>query len=88
MERYTQYLGIAAGICTAVSMLPQLFKIIREKEAENISYFMISILMLGLAGWVGYGVLKKDAPIIVTNAFSFVVNAVMLGFSIKYKQRG
>jgi MtN3 and saliva related transmembrane protein len=87
MTEYTQYIGIGAGICTAVSMLPQLFKIIREKKAEDISYYMIAVLLIGLAGWVAYGVLKKDIPIIITNAFSFALNTVVLIFSIKYKQR-
>jgi MtN3 and saliva related transmembrane protein len=87
MAEYTQYVGIGAGICTAVSMLPQLFKILREKKAEDISYYMIAVLLIGLAGWVAYGILKKDTPIIVTNAFSFTVNMAMLLFAIKYKQR-
>ena len=87
MTEYTQYIGIGAGICTAVSMLPQLFKIVREKKAEDISYYMIAVLLIGLAGWVTYGVLKTDIPIIVTNAFSFALNTVVLFFSIKYKKR-
>ena len=79
------YIGIAAGVCTAVSLLPQLIKIIREKKAENISYFMIAILLLGLAGWIAYGFLRKDAPLILTNIFSFIVNVLMMIFSVKYK---
>jgi MtN3 and saliva related transmembrane protein len=84
---YTQYVGIGAGILTAISMLPQLVKIIREKKAENISGFMLVLLLLGLAGWVFYGVLKNDFPIIITNSFSFLVNLAILFFSIRYKNR-
>jgi len=87
MSEYSQYVGAIAGIFTAASMIPQLFKIIRTKKAENISYFMILILLLGLAGWVWYGILKKDYPVILTNSFSFLLNIVMLGFSIKYKSK-
>ena len=86
MDEITNYIGIGAGILTGVSMLPQLVKIIKEKKAENISYFMLFILMTGLAGWVWYGARKSDLPIIGTNAFSFIINALVLIFSIKYKK--
>ena len=83
---YSSYVGIGAGVLTGISMLPQLFKIIKEKKAENISYFMLFLLLAGLGGWVWYGILKNDYPIIITNGFSFLVNLTIIGFSIKYKE--
>ena len=86
MADISLYVGIGAGAFTAFSLVPQLFKIIREKEAENISYFMLAILLTGIGGWIWYGFLKKDLPIIITNGFSFVVNLLVLFYSIKYKR--
>ncbi|HEV7782433.1 MAG TPA: SemiSWEET transporter [Chitinophagaceae bacterium] len=86
MGEYSEYVGIGAGVLTGISMLPQLFKIIKEKKAENISYFMLFLLLAGLGGWVWYGILRNDYPIIITNGFSFLVNLTIIGFSIKYKQ--
>ena len=87
MEEYSKYIGIVAGILTSVSLLPQLIKIIKEKKAENISVPMLLILLFGLAGWAWYGILKKDYPIIITNGFSFIINSIIIGFSLKYKKR-
>lgn len=87
MEAPQQIIGIVAGICTAVSLLPQLIKILREKKVEDISYFMLLILMTGLAGWVWYGILIEDYPIIVTNSFSFLVNVAILILRFKYRER-
>ena len=87
MSDYSLYIGISAGVCTAMSMLPQLIKIIKEKEANDISFFMLIMLLAGIAGWVWYGVLKNDYPIIITNGFSFIVNALIIGFSVKYKTK-
>jgi MtN3 and saliva related transmembrane protein len=87
MDDYTLYIGIGAGACTALSLLPQLFKIIKEKKADDISYFMLFILLAGLGGWICYGILKNDYPIIVTNGFSFLANLLIIGFSIKYKNK-
>ncbi|CAN5441863.1 hypothetical protein BH10BAC2_BH10BAC2_36250 [soil metagenome] len=78
LENITQLIGISAAVLTAGSMLPQLFKIIKEKKAESISILMISILMCGLGLWIWYGIIKKDYPIIFTNIFSFIVNMFMI----------
>ena len=82
-----QLVGIIAGICTGVSLLPQLIKIIKEKKADGVSYGMLVILVVGLAGWVYYGLLREDYPIIITNAFSFLVNTFIIVLSIRYKSK-
>ena len=87
MKNYSLYVGIAAGICTGISLLPQLIKIIKEKKAESISFFMLLILLAGVGGWIWYGILKKDYPIILTNSFSFIINLLIIGFSMKYKKQ-
>jgi MtN3 and saliva related transmembrane protein len=66
-------------------MLPQLFKIIKEKKADDISFGMLIVLLAGIAGWIWYGIVKTDYPIIATNSFSFLVNSVVLGLSVRYK---
>lgn len=85
MKNISIYIGIGAGICTAISLLPQLIKIIKNKKAEDLSLFMLIILLVGLAGWVWYGILRKDYPIIITNAFSFLINVMIIIFSAMYR---
>jgi MtN3 and saliva related transmembrane protein len=85
MKNFELYVGVFAGICTAISLLPQLLKIIREKKANAISYRMLAILMLGLITWIVYGSLKSDFPIILTNSFSLVLNILIVIFTVKYK---
>lgn len=87
MPDQTQLIGIFAGICTGISLLPQLIKIIKEKKVDDISFFMLIILMVGLAGWVWYGILKEDYPIIVTNSFSFLVNCAIIFFRVRFQRK-
>jgi len=87
MKGFELYVGLFAGMCTAISLLPQLVKIIREKRANAISYGMLSILMLGLISWIAYGVIKNDYPIIITNGLSLALNILIVIFTIKYKTR-
>jgi MtN3 and saliva related transmembrane protein len=82
----TQVTGITASVFTGISLLPQLVKIIKEKKAEDISLLTIAILFTGLSLWTVYGVLKKDYIIIISNAFSLVVNVLIVIFTLKYKE--
>lgn len=84
MKISNEMVGILAGVLTSTAMIPQLIKTIKEKNAENISPFMVIILILGTGTWSYYGVLKDDLPIIITNGFSCLVNSVMLFFKIKF----
>ena len=85
MKNFELYIGLFAGICTAISLFPQLLKIIREKKANAISYGMLSILMLGLISWIIYGSVKSDYPIILTNSVSLILNILIVIFTVKYK---
>ncbi|MCD6012296.1 MAG: hypothetical protein K0Q79_2158 [Flavipsychrobacter sp.] len=82
---YDNLIGIAAGVCTALSLLPQLIKMIKEKKATDISLRMLIVLLTGLCLWVWYGILKEDWPIILTNIASLVVNLLIIGFRWYYK---
>ncbi|HEX6225855.1 MAG TPA: SemiSWEET transporter [Chryseolinea sp.] len=86
-EKFTEIIGIAAGICTGVSLLPQIIKMVREKKAHDISLFYLLVLLLGLSLWTYYGILKNDIPIIATNAFSMVLNMTMIVLGTIYKRR-
>lgn len=85
-ETWTQIIGLAAGVCTAVSLLPQLIKIIREKRAEQLSLFYLFTLLLGLGLWIAYGFLRTDLPIILTNIASAVLNIAVIVLSIRYRK--
>jgi MtN3 and saliva related transmembrane protein len=87
LNDYTQYIGIVAGALTSISLLPQLIKIIREKKADGVSLGMFIVLLIGIGGWIWYGIEKQDYPIIITNGFSFTVNLLILIFSLKYKAK-
>ncbi len=80
-------IGIVASIGTAMSMVPQLTKLIKEKKADGISVFMLLVLFIGVGCWVAYGILKKDWIIIISNSFSFIVNMVLTILTIRFKKK-
>jgi MtN3 and saliva related transmembrane protein len=82
-----QTIGIIAGICTSSSIIPQIIKTVKTKTANDVSPFMFIILVLGTGLWAFYGVAKSDLPIIITNAFSFLLNIFMLILNFRYKKK-
>jgi len=79
-----QILGIFAGVTTSFSSIPQLIKVIKTKEAKDVSVKMLIVLIIGMALWIVYGYLRKDLPLLLTNSFSLLLNAILLGARIKY----
>lgn len=84
---YEQWVGIIAGAFTSTAMLPQIIKTFREKKAENISLVMILVLLTGISGWIYYGFLRDDLPIIITNGISLILNVILLILHWQYEDK-
>lgn len=80
-------LGITAGVLTSISMVPQLIKVLKEKNVDDISWVMLLVLISGLSLWVWYGFLKDEMPIILSNSFAVILNVCLLIIYIIYKKR-
>ncbi|MNK25568.1 PQ loop repeat protein [compost metagenome] len=80
-------LGLVAGILTSVAMMPQLIKVLKDKNVEDISVMMLLVLISGLSLWVWYGILQKEWPIILSNAFSVLVNITLLTCCLIFKKK-
>jgi MtN3 and saliva related transmembrane protein len=77
--------GILASALTATSLIPQLTKLIKEKQSQDLSVVMLLVLLGGLALWIYYGALKEDLIIIISNSFAFLINVCTLYLALHYK---
>ena len=84
---WTDVLGLAAGICTTLSVVPQIKKAWETKKVEDVSPGMFSILIDGVFLWVVYGITQKDMPIIATNGVSLALNGLMLFLMLRYRKK-
>lgn len=80
-------IGVSASILCSICSVPQLIKIIKEKNAKSISLVMLGFLIAGLLLWTYYGILVKDYIIIVSNAFTVIINVLVLSFAGFYKYK-
>jgi len=62
-------LGLVAGAVTSIGFIPQLIRAYRTKKLDDVSYYMPTILSIGMFLWLIYGVFSNALPIIVANAF-------------------
>ncbi|MBK1895286.1 SemiSWEET transporter [Chryseobacterium paridis] len=79
-------LGIIAGTLTSIAMLPQLIKVLKEKNVDDISWIILLVLISGLSLWIYYGILKDELPIILSNAFAVLMNISLLVCYIIYRK--
>ncbi|MHA6697040.1 SemiSWEET transporter [Chryseobacterium sp. A301] len=80
-------IGTVAGVLTSVAMLPQLIKVLKEKNAQDLSLLTLGVLITGLSLWVWYGILKQEWPIILSNGFAVLVNLTLLVSAFVFKKK-
>lgn len=74
----TEAVGIVAGVLTTASFLPQVFKILRERDTASISLAMYGAFTIGVFFWLVYGVLIWSPSIMVTNSLTLVLSGTVL----------
>ncbi len=87
MLEWTVILGLVAGICTTVAVIPQIKKAWQTKKVEDVSPGMFIVLIIGVFLWIMYGITQNDLPIIATNGISLGLNGFMLYLMLRYKKK-
>jgi MtN3 and saliva related transmembrane protein len=81
---YIDMIGIIAGLLIIVSFIPQLFTIIKNRSARDISIAMYLLLLVAQILWMVYGILKSDLQIIATNAITAFLTILIIGLSLYF----
>jgi MtN3 and saliva related transmembrane protein len=71
-------LGTLAAILTTGSFLPQALHTLRTRDVSGISLAMYAAFTAGVALWLAYGIAIGEWPIIVANAVTLALAAVIL----------
>ncbi len=76
--------GVGAALCSMTSFVPQIVKILRERDAEGVSLRMYVVTVAGFCLWVGYGVLIGSWPVAASNVVNLALAGTILGLKWKY----
>ena len=83
----TQTIGIIAGILTTAAFVPQVWRTWRTKSAEDLSLTMLVTFLLGISGWLVYGIRLGEVPIIASNLATIVLTLMLIVGRIKFGSR-
>jgi len=81
----TTILGLVAAFFTTFANLPQALRAIRTKHTKDLSIYWIVMVLIGVLLWLVYGFIIDSLPVILANAVSFFLVAVILILKIKYE---
>lgn len=76
--------GVAAGLCSMISFIPQIIKIVRERDARGVSLRMYAVTIFGFACWTTYGVLSDSWPVALSNAICFLLTAAIFALRLRF----
>lgn len=77
--------GVAAAVCSMASFVPQVAKIIAERDASSVSLRMYVVTVIGFSLWAVYGALLHSWPLIASNLISLSLAALVLGLKVLYR---
>lgn len=82
--QFAESLGLIAGALVTCSMIPQIILIFKLKSARDISILFTTLIMIGMACWLFYGIFLRLVPVILWNAVGVALLSVLLYGKLRY----
>lgn len=79
-----EWLGYVAAVLTTVSFLPQALRTFRTRDTRDISLTMYVAFTVGVAFWLGYGIVLGSWPMILSNIVTLLLAGTILVFKLRY----
>ena len=87
MNYLFEFIGYFAGVCMAVSFMPQAVKTFRTKDVRGFSLGTYIIYNLGVFCWVVYGGYLGSVQMVVFNSLCLCFSFPILLMVIKYHKQ-
>lgn len=78
-------LGLVAAGFTTVAFVPQAWKTIKTKNTADLSLPTYSLMLIGIALWMTYGIIIEDLPIIVANGVTSLFVGTIFVMKLRHK---
>ena len=83
---WVSILGIIAAALVTSSFIPQIFKGYRTKHLDDVSYWLMITICVGMSLWIGYGIIKNDFVIIGANISTIILNMILVAMKFRYSK--
>ena len=72
----TDILGYLAGFLCVITMFPQIYRMIKTKRSDDISYGFLIIGSVSSVIWILYGIMKPDYVILTTDSIILIIQSI------------
>ena len=79
--------GAFAAVISTTTLAPQVVRVLRTKDTEAISLATFVIICVSATLWGVYGMLIGSWPVIITNALTLPMGALILIFKLRQVMR-
>ncbi len=76
--------GYAAALFTTIAFLPQVIRAWRTRSTRDLSWQTFATYAAGLALWLTYGLMIRDAPLIAANGVTLLLTLTLLGLKLRH----
>ena len=76
--------GVVAGLCSMTSFVPEIMKMMRERDASGVSLHMYAVTIVGFACWTTYGALSGSWPVTLSNAICLVLVIAIFALRLRF----
>lgn len=83
--RLADIIGTGAALCSMASFVPQIVKILREHDAEQVSLRMYVVTVTGFSLWIAYGAMTRSWPVVASNTVCLALSAMILVLKWRYR---
>jgi MtN3 and saliva related transmembrane protein len=80
--------GVIAGLCSMTSFVPQIMKILHERDASSVSLRMYAVTTVGFICWTIYGVLSNSWPVALANAVCLALVVTIVFLRLRFGEGG
>jgi MtN3 and saliva related transmembrane protein len=79
-----EWVGLAAGFLVAMGLVPQIVRVVRLKDAQEISLAFNLMTLAGTLLWLAYGAALGLLSVVLWNSANAVLLAALLAVKLKY----
>jgi MtN3 and saliva related transmembrane protein len=79
-------IGMMATVFAVSSSIPQIIKALKTRKTDDVSIWLVVVLIIGLSLWVIYGIGINDLLISIANSIAVAINTFLLILKIKYSR--
>lgn len=87
MPGFVALLGYIGATFTTLSLIPEIYKTYRKKEARDLSYIWLGALGVGQLFWFAYALFIDSLPLMAAAVVSIVLVVIQALMAIRYERR-